>query len=169
MVYHTYHTYIFKFHVDSLRFKTELDATWALCFFAVDEWKIHKWVSQKPSISGAQKWPTSGSRYGFTSLLLFPVCEWDSYNVKSKLNNSKRQSIVFLKIYMFHTKQNRFNLKSYLYLVLLHYNCNRWSSGTSRWTGWFYLSVLLNKQGKHKIWRGFNIFIALANLVCSIF
>ena len=34
--------------------------------------------------------------------------------------------------YMFHTKQNRFNLKSYLYLVLLHYNCNRWSSGTSR-------------------------------------
>ena len=55
LVYHTYHTDIFKVHVDSLRFKTELDVTWALCFFAVEEWKIHKWVSQNPSISGAQK------------------------------------------------------------------------------------------------------------------
>ena len=66
---------------------------------------MHKWVSQNPSISGAQKWPTSGSRYGFTSFWLFPAWIFDSYNVKSKLNNSKKASITFYQILILYVKK----------------------------------------------------------------
>ena len=71
------------FYVESRTFRTELDGTWALCCLAVDEWNMHRWASQNPGISGAQKCPIFGSEKGLSSPFCINVALFDSFKINT--------------------------------------------------------------------------------------
>ena len=80
-------------YVESRTFRTELDGTWALCCLAVDEWNMHRWASQNPGISGAQKCPIFGSEKGLSSPFCINVVQFDSFEISTFPKIKKSQYI----------------------------------------------------------------------------
>ena len=87
-------------YVESRMFRTELVGTWASCCLAADEWNIHRWASQNPGISGAQKCPIFGSEKGLSSPFCINVVLFDSFEISTFPKIKKSQYIHKLPLFL---------------------------------------------------------------------